>query len=224
VERTERHAERLRRDAGRLGLVLPDQRTLETVLRESARDAFGVGDGIVRVEWSRDRDGDATPTLSVSTRPLGAERETWRAADARAVHPGRGERENTKHVDVEAIDRARAERDAGDLDEMLLYDADGWLVEGTRTNLLVVDASDRLRTPDRALGPVEGLGLAIVRERVPRCTSARLSRDDVAEARELLGVNAVRGVVPIVELNGKPIADGRPGRWAERLRPLFGHV
>lgn len=224
VERVERHAARLRRDAERLGLVLPDPRTLETVILESARDAFGRGDGVVRVEWSRDREGDPVPTLSVSTRALGPEPETWRAATVSVVHPGPGDRHNTKHVDIPSLAAARAERDAAGVDEVLLYDAEDRLVEGSRTNLLVVSASGRLETPDPAFGAVEGLGLTILRERVAACTGARITRDDVADARELLAINAVRGVVPIVELDGKPVADGQPGRWARRLLPLFGHV
>lgn len=76
-------------------------------------------------------------------------------------------------------------------------------------------------TPDLALGAVEGLGLDVVLESRPEIGVARLSPDDVARARELISVNVVRGVVPIVELDGRPIADGQPGPWAARLRNLF---
>ena len=42
-----------------------------------------------------------------------------------------------------------------------------------------------------------------------------------ASAQELMSVNSVRGVVPIVELDGRPVADGQPGPWSRRLRNLF---
>jgi D-alanine transaminase len=76
-------------------------------------------------------------------------------------------------------------------------------------------------TPDLELGPVEGLGLEIVRESTPEIAPARLELPDVHEARELIAVNAVRGVVPIVELDGEPLGDGEPGPWARRLRAMF---
>jgi branched-subunit amino acid aminotransferase/4-amino-4-deoxychorismate lyase len=50
---------------------------------------------------------------------------------------------------------------------------------------------------------------------------ARLRQDDIVSARELISVNAVRGTIPIVEFDGRPIADGQPGPWAQRLKSLF---
>ena len=206
VERVERHAARLRRDAGRLGLPLPDAREIETKLLDAAHDAFGEGDGIVRIEWSRA--GEDRPEIITRPRELGPEPRSWRAATSKTLHPGPGERHNTKTVDLEAYDHARQETRSRGVDEVLLYDADGFLVEGGRSNFLVVDESGHLVTPDLALGPVEGLGLTIVLEDRPRLARVRFTRDDVSRARELLCVNAVRGV-------------GGPGRWAERLRSIF---
>ncbi len=36
-------------------------------------------------------------------------------------------------------------------------------------------------------------------------------------AQEIIAVNAVRGARPVVELDGAPVADGRPGPWSERF-------
>jgi branched-subunit amino acid aminotransferase/4-amino-4-deoxychorismate lyase len=43
----------------------------------------------------------------------------------------------------------------------------------------------------------------------------------VASAQELMAINVVRGVVPVVDLASRPIANGQPGVWALRLRSLF---
>jgi D-alanine transaminase len=124
-------------------------------------------------------------------------------------------------VNVRAYDLARAEVRESQLDEVLLFDADGLLVEGGRSNFILVMESGRLVTPDPALGTVEGLGLTIVLENRPEIGIARLNQDDVSSARELMSINCVRGIVPIIELDGRPISDGQPGPWALRLRNLF---
>ncbi len=154
-------------------------------------------------------------------RPIGPEPDCWLAAASEVTHPGPERRRNTKHVDVTAYDVAREEVAKLGLDEVLLFDSGGLLVEGSRSNFLVVTEAGRLVTPDPALGAVEGLGLTIVLENHPTIDFAKLSRDDVACSRELLSINIVRGVVPIVRLGDHPIAQGEPGPWAIRLRHLF---
>ena len=219
VERVERHVRRLRRDAARLGLPMPDARDVEALFLATARDGIGRGDGIVRIEWSA-AFGDA-PELIATHRGLGADPRTWRAVVSRACHPGPEARRNTKFVHVDVYDAGRLEAQTRSVDEVLIFDAAGHLVEGAHSNCLVVDAGGRLVTPAANLGGVEGLGLSIVRENQPEIREATLTLEDLRAARELMGVNAVRGVVPILEFDGRPIGGGRTGPWAERLRKIF---
>ncbi|MBK7951078.1 MAG: aminotransferase class IV [Deltaproteobacteria bacterium] len=217
IERIERHAGRLRRDAGRLGLARPERPAIEEIALAAVRAELGRGGGIVRIEWS-----GAEPRLSASTRPLGAEPGTWRAITARALHPGPAARAGTKALDVPAWDAARAERSAAGVEESLLFDGAGRLVEGSRTNLVVVTEEGLCLTPARGLGPVEGLGLELAREAVPAIVETLgIDRRTLARARELVAVNAVRGAVAIVELDGSPVGDGRSGPLAQRLRVVF---
>ena len=145
----------------------------------------------------------------------------WRAATSRAIHPGLGNRHNTKFVRVEAYDTARNEVRESRVDEVLLFDSDGFLVEGSHSNLLLATDAGELLTPSPELGAVEGLGLTIVRESHPEIRDARLERESVLGARELMSVNCVRGVVPITELDGIPVSTGEPGPWARRLGVIF---
>jgi branched-subunit amino acid aminotransferase/4-amino-4-deoxychorismate lyase len=191
------------------------------MLVEAARSAFGNGDGIVRIEWSRAT--GAAPELIPQPRPLGAHVDRWRAIHSRVTHPGPEERHNTKSVDVLAYDLARQEAREAGVDEVLLFDREGRLVEGSRSNIIVVTESGRVVIPAPKLGAVEGLGLTIVLEDHPEIAGADLTRDDVGRARELMSVNCVRGVVPIVELDGRPVADGEAGPWARRLGSAFFH-
>ena len=219
VTRAERHAGRLRRDADRLNLELPARGEIERLLIDTALEAFGSANGVVRIEWS----GAAgeRPTLRARSRTLGVDSDRWRARIARTPHPGPEARRNTKQVAVTAYDLAREESAEAGVDEVLLFGSDGHLVEGGRSNLLVVTANGHLVTPDLSLGPVEGLGLEIVRESTPMLAPGRLDREAVRAARELIAVNAVRGVVPIVELDGEPVGEGMPGPWARRLQACF---
>ena len=220
IERLERHAGRLRRDAARLGLALPDRRAIEDLALAIGHAELGRGDGALRLEWCAV--GNDPPTLTATTRPLGSESDRWRARTARAVHPGAGGRENAKVIEVPVYEAARTEQTEAGVDECLLYDVEGRLVEGGRTNLIVATRDGRWITPARSLGAVEGLGLECVREAVPEIReSTAIDRKEVAAARELIAVNAVRGAVAVIELDGAPIGDGQPGPFALRLRGLF---
>ena len=53
---------------------------------------------------------------------------------------------------------------------------------------------------------------------------ADLHRRTLEEARELIAVNAVRGARPVIELDGKPVGDGRAGPAALRLRKILEAV
>lgn len=218
--RVERHAERLRRDAARLGLDLPGRAEIERLIVERAREEPGLGrDGILRIEWSRA--GEGPPRLLGTARALDERPSVWRAAIAETTHPGPGRRHNTKQIGVVAYDRARAEARSRALEEVLLFDDGGRLVEGSHTNLLVVTSEGELGTPALELGAVEGIGLAVVRESEPSLRSVVLDRADLLSARELMAVNIVRGLAPIVELDGEAVGDGQPGPWARRLGSLF---
>ena len=211
IERLEQHVARLRRDAGRLGLPLPAGRDVERVSLESARETFGRGDGIVRVEWSH------LPAIPRAFNPTG---DAWRTIVSKATHPGREFRANTKYTDVPAYDLGREEVASSEIDEVLLFDADGFLVEGSHSNFLAVTAEGRLVTPAYALGGVEGLGLTIVRHGRD-VAEAWLASEDVENARELMSVNTVRGVVPIIEVGDHRVADGRPGPLSRTLAAIF---
>lgn len=221
LERLERHAGRLRRDAHRLGLPLPERAAIEAIALAAAREELGRGDGIVRIEWSRGAHASA-PALFATTRALGPDAPTWRAIHARAIHPGANAGLGTKALGIAAWAAARAEAATARVDEALLFDAAGRLIEGSRTNVVVVTEDDRWLTPTQSLGGVEGLGLACLREAVSGIVeSPALDRGALAAAREVVAVNAVRGAVGIVEIDGRPVGDGTLGPRARAWRGFF---
>lgn len=215
----DRHVARLRRDARALGLPLPAADAVGEAFRVLGRTVFGAGEGVVRVDARVAEDGRGI--LLASSRPLGETRAVWRAAIAPFPHPGPAEAPGAKVSARPAWSRARAlTREVG-VDDVLLFDAADRLVEGARTNVIVVDASGRAGYPAPHLGGVAGLALGVLLDAGPGLEPVVLGRRELARAREVVGLNAVRGVRPIVAIDAAPVGDGRPGPRAAELAAAF---
>jgi branched-subunit amino acid aminotransferase/4-amino-4-deoxychorismate lyase len=200
-----RVAARLVRDARALGLGEHAESDVLGRLVAAGRASFGDGAGVVRLE------ARAGGVLVPSTRPLGAEPETWRAIAARAVHPGAVPGAGAKRAGVAELASARDEATAAAVDEALLFDAGGRLVEGARTNLALVLADGAWVTPPAARGAVRGVALEAALAAGVALAERDVSRAETTAARELVATNAVRGARAIVALDAAPVGDGRPG-------------
>jgi branched-subunit amino acid aminotransferase/4-amino-4-deoxychorismate lyase len=215
----ERHARRLRRAARDLRIGDLDEAILLRAFDELARAAFAAGDGVLRFQASVDGDG-RTHVVGVP-RPLEAGRSRWSAIIAPFFHEGftpyGGRKVSSRLFHALAF---QAARDAG-ADEALLFDAGGWLVEGSRSNLFVADADGELATPPLARGAVRGIARGVLLERVAGIAERDIGRADLAAARELIAVNAVCGARPITVLDGRRVGDGRPGPGCRSLEEAF---
>lgn len=210
-----RHARRLAQGAAELGLPRLEEAAVLRALAELAKAAFEGGDGIIRLEASRDGDGGLH--LIGVPRALGAAGSEWSAVLAPFPHAGPGPRAGLKLTGrLRLALAAELAREAG-ADEALLLDAGGCLVEGSRSNLVVVSQRGEARTPPLARGAVAGVARAVLLERVSGLGEADVARAELVAAAEIIAVNAVRGALPITRLDGQPVGDGRPGPWAGRL-------
>ena len=213
--RVARHAARLARDARHHGLAPPSPDAVAEAMHGLARAEFGEGDGIVRLQLGRDARG-RTQLVGVP-RALGEEPEQWQLGSSPITHPGPEKRGGAKLLGQSFVDDTRRWLEASRFDEALMFDAAGFLVEGSRSNVIVVDAEGRPRFADRALGGVSGIGLEIACERVPELSAARLDRRALHAAREIVAVNAVRGARPCIAIDGEAVRDGMPGAFSDRL-------
>jgi branched-subunit amino acid aminotransferase/4-amino-4-deoxychorismate lyase len=218
VRHAARVVRRLARDARRLGLGPLDEALCHAGLAELGRACFGAGSGIVRLEARATRAG---VRLLATARPLAPDPPQWRARVSREVHPGPRAGAGTKRAGDPVIERARVEARADGLDEVLLLDAAGRLVEGSRTSLVVRGPRDRLRTPPLARGGVEGVAREILLERVPELEEDDVPAAELARADEIVAVSAPRGARAVVALGGAAVADGRPGASAGRLAAVL---
>jgi len=173
------------------------------------------GEGVVRLQAGRDSDGQLH--LLASARPLGAEPECWRALHSQVPHPGAGRWAGAKLAGLPAFARARQEARQAGCEEALLYSSAGALVEGARSNLFLVDAGGHLRTPPVSAGAVAGVARALLLDRIPEIRQEPIQQRELSTAQELIAVNAVRGVRPVVGLDGRALGGGRAGPVAARL-------
>ena len=209
-----RHVRRLERGARALRLPPVDARRVRAALSELSRAALPGGEGIVRLQISGD--GSGGRHLIGVPRGLGADPPEWSAVTAPLTHPGPllagGHKLTNRLVQELASDEAR---DAG-VDEALLFDPAGRLVEGARSNLIILDDAGPV-TPPLSRGAVAGVCLEILRERFPALREQDVDRKRLLAAREVLAVNSVRFVVPVGSLDGRPLASGEGGSLCAEL-------
>ena len=118
---------------------------------------------------------------------------------------------------------AKLEADRAGVDDAISLTLDGHVAEATTASLAVVMGSV-LRTPPLSTGVLAGT----TRDWLLSADGAVAIGLDTGEAAfgldELLGADeailcsSVAGILPLVEIDGRPIGEGRPGPWARRLR------
>ena len=213
-----RHLERLVVSAAELGFpVPPSPRTRRDAL-DQVLGATGLSDAVVRLTVTRGIPsggrGRRTRTSAwVEAEPL--ETRLWRGTRAggasliysrRAFESGPlGRHKTTSRLAYHlALEEARAAR----VDEALLVSPAGWVLEGSASNLFVVERG-RVLTPPLALGILPGITRTIVLE---QCAALgipseehRLSTADLERAEEVFVTNSVQEVVPVCRLEGREL-------------------
>jgi branched-chain amino acid aminotransferase len=108
--------------------------------------------------------------------------------------------------------------------EAILHNYRGEIAECSQSNLFVVKGGVAL-TPALDAGLLAGITRAFVQEvaeeaRVPVC-DAVLHDDDVFGADEVFLTSTTREIVPVVRVDDRVIADGRPGVLTRRLLEVY---
>lgn len=96
---------------------------------------------------------------------------------------------------------------------------DGWLTEGSASNIWVVRDGRVLGAPPDHL-ILEGIRVGLMGELCAasgiECETRRILREEVFAADELLMTSATKEVLAITRLDGRPVGSGRPGPvWAQ---------
>jgi D-alanine transaminase len=117
----------------------------------------------------------------------------------------------------------QAAKEAGGL-EALFYLPDGTMTEGTHTSFFGVLHGKVLTAPNSNAilpGITRGLILRLAERAGVPVQEHVLRRDDLAEVSELFLTGTTSEVLPVVTVDGRPVADGRPGPVTRRLQEAY---
>jgi len=108
--------------------------------------------------------------------------------------------------------------------EAIMLNVDGSVAEGTADNIFIVK-NGRLLTPDVMSGILEGVTrgavMDIARGLAVEVIECRMSRYEIFTADECFLTGTGAEIVPVVEVDSRPIGDGRPGPVTMRLHEKF---
>lgn len=231
-----RHLERLARSLAELRIAPPmSNAALGVVLRETLR-RNRVRDGLVYLQVTRGvarRDHGfpppgTRPSLVVTARSLDrlkAEALAGAGVAVITVPDNRWERVDIKSIALLPNVLARqAARDQG-AREAWFVDRHGLITEGASCNAWIVTADGVLATRPASFGILRGITREVALE-VAAASNLRVEERafSVAEARgarEAFLTSATQSVMPVVQIDGRPVGDGKPGPVARALRARF---
>ena len=166
-----------------------------------------------------------TPTVIAFATPI-AERDPSIALDgikAITLPDIRWHHCDLKTTNLLANVLAQAEAaDQGATDAILVRD--GQALEGTASSLFIV-LNGLLITPpdsDQLLpGVTRDLVLELAQDAKIPFAQATISEDDLKQASEIWLTSSTREIAPVVELNGEPVGDGKPGEHWRYMDQLY---
>jgi D-alanine transaminase len=234
-----RHLDRLTRSLGELSIAWPVRRAvLERVMAEVVR-RNRVRNGKVYVQVTRgvaSRDHvfpkAGTPSSLVvtakSSDPEASAQRAERGINVITVPENRWGRVDIKTVGLLPNVLARQKAKEEGADEAWFTDPDGTVKEGAATNAWIVSKEGKLVTREADHGILRGVTRATVIDVAARLGLAFEERgftvDEAKSAREAFITAATTLVMPVVAIDGQPVANGHPGSIALSLRNAFFDV
>jgi 4-amino-4-deoxychorismate lyase len=217
------HLDRLASSAARIGLQPPNGLA---ALADQALDAAGRGDAVLRLLWTAGR-ADGEPVAFALVTELPPDLEERRASGIRLVSLLLGERGapwllgGVKSTSYAVNMAAEAEAQRRGADDAVFVDAEGTVLEGPVTNVWW-RRGRTLYTPSLELGILAGVTRAVLFDLAPAAGNdveeGTFPLAHLAGADEAFTSSSVRELLPVVELDGKPVGDGRPGEAARALQ------
>lgn len=234
-----RHLERLDRSLRELSIGWPlARKALQVIMGEVIRRNHVV-DGIVYLQVTRGvalRDhafpaGSVRPALVVTAKridPANNARRAETGISVITVPENRWDRVDIKSVGLLPNVLARQQAKLAGAAEAWFVDAQGAVTEGAATNAWIVTRDGKLVTRPAEHGILRGITRTTLFE-----VAASLGLDieergftveEARQAREVFITGSSTVVLPVVAIDGTPVANGRPGSIALSLRAAFFDV
>ena len=231
-----RHLQRLSRSLGELRIPPPmGSRALGFVLRETVRQNR-VRDGLLYLQVTRGvarrehafPSAGTRPSLVVTARSRDrakAEATSEAGISVITLDDNRWERVDIKTIALVPNVLARqAAREAGAA-EAWFVDEEGFVTEGAASNAWIVTGEGALVTRPAESGILRGITRTVVFE-IAAAAGLKIEErpfrvSEALQAREAFVTAATQIVMPVVNIDGTPIADGKPGAVSRALRARF---
>jgi D-alanine transaminase len=234
-----RHLDRLDRSLRELAIGWPLHRSaLQVVMREVVRRNH-VRNGLVYLQVTRGvapRDHvypavDTPRTLVVTakkTDPAASAKRAEKGIKVITVPENRWERVDIKTVGLLPNAMAKQKAKQAGAQEAWFVDPDGTVKEGASTNAWIVTQDGRLVTRPAEFGILRGVTRATVMD-VAKKLGVKVEEraftvEEAKKAREAFITAATTIVMPVVDIDGSPVANGHPGSVAVSLRAAFFDV
>ena len=233
-----RHLDRLDRSLRELRIDQPmSRKALEIVLREVV-NRNRVVDGLVYVQVTRGVAGrdflfpaDTKPSLVMTAKkvdPALAQKRAEGGIKVITVPENRWDRVDIKSVGLLPNVLAKQKAKEAGAQEAWFVDADGKVKEGGSSNAWIVTADGVMVTRPADHGILRGITrttLFDVARKLGLTVEERgFSVDEAKAAREAFISSATTIAMPVVEIDGAPVANGHPGSVVLSLRAAFFDV
>ena len=229
----EAHLERLERSLGEVRIANPYSKAEWTALQEELARRNGMTEGFIYFQVTRgvaERDfffpENAKPTVAMFT-------QAKAIANAPAAEKGiavvtvpdlRWQRRDIKSINLLAQVLAKqAAKEAGAQEAWLVED--GFVTEGGSSSAFIVTKAGSIVVRPLSQAILPGITrkslLRLSQESGIVLEERRFTVAEAYEAGEAFLTSASNFVLPVVSIDGRPVADGKPGPITTRLRQLY---
>ncbi len=120
------------------------------------------------------------------------------------------------------FDLAMLQGKAAGVDVAIMLDLEGRVTEGPGFNVFVVRGGEMFSPPEGILmGITRQTVLELAAEHGLPAREAQLTAFDLYSADEVFLTSTAGGIMPLVEIDGRSIGDGKPGPVSQRIHGLY---
>ena len=227
------HLTRLHRSLSELDMAAPASDAEIETIQNTLIEKNAVDEGLVYLQVTRgaaDRDfaypEGVAPSLVMFTQQKNVidSPQGKNGIAVVAVEDIRWRRRDIKTVGLLAPCMAKMAAKRAGADDAWLVE-DGYVTEGSSNNAFIITADGVLVTRQLGNEILAGITrkavLRLAREQQVKIEERRFTIEEACRASEAFITSATTFVMPVLSIDGKPVASGKPGRLTSRLRELY---
>jgi D-alanine transaminase len=224
------HLTRLKKNISSLRYSLSDQFDLEEIILEViSRNKFI--NQVIYVQISRGTDivrdhipsNDLIPTIFVSSHELKTEFSPSSGEKAILLEDFRWRKSQIKATSLLANVIYRSEAKHQEVFETILFE-NGFITEGAVSNVFCC-INNKIITPPLTENILPGVTRKVILELIQKTSleyeEIKIPVDSFLSAEEIWVTNSTKGIIPIIELDGKKIGSGLPGEKYLQISKAF---